>query len=251
MGQKVNPISLRLGVNKDWQSKWFSDNKNFSKYLNNDIKIRKYLSKKLKEAAVASIIIERNEKRCDVTINTSKPGVIIGKGGEDIEKLRKELKRLAGEEIYVSIVEVKNPDLNAQIVAQNIALQIEARASYRAVQKRAIRNTMKAGAKGIKTLVSGRVGGVEMARNEGYTEGTVPLHTIRADIDYGTAEALTTYGIIGVKVWIYKGEILPTNSKNASLEVKENKDVKDNNKNNKKPSKEMKGDVKHVDAKKN
>ena len=251
MGQKVNPISLRLGVNKDWQSKWFSDNKNFSKYLNNDIKIRKYLSKKLKEAAVASIIIERNEKRCDVTINTSKPGVIIGKGGEDIEKLRKELKRLVGEEIYVSIVEVKNPDLNAQIVAQNIALQIEARASYRAVQKRAIRNTMKAGAKGIKTLVSGRVGGVEMARNEGYTEGTVPLHTIRADIDYGTAEALTTYGIIGVKVWIYKGEILPTNSKNASLEVKENKDVKDNNKNNKKPSKEMKGDVKHVDAKKN
>ena len=253
MGQKVNPISLRLGVNKDWQSKWFSDNKNFSKYLNNDIKIRKYLAKKLKEAAVASVIIERNEKRCDVTINTSKPGVIIGKGGEDIEKLRKELKKLVGEEIYVSIEEVKNPDLNAQIVAQNIALQIEARASYRAVQKRAIRNTMKAGAKGIKTLVSGRVGGVEMARNEGYTEGTVPLHTIRADIDYGTAEALTTYGIIGVKVWIYKGEILPTNSKNASLEVKENKDFKDNKKNDnsKRSSKEMKGDVKHVDAKKN
>ena len=208
MGQKVNPISLRLGVNKDWQSKWFSDNKNFSKYLNNDIKIRKYLAKKLKEAAVASIIIERNEKRCDVTINTAKPGVIIGKGGEDIEKLRKELKRLVGEDIYVSIVEVKNPDLNAQIVAQNIALQIEARASYRAVQKRAIRATMKAGAKGIKTMVSGRVGGAEMARNEGYTDGTVPLHTVRADIDYGTAEALTTYGIIGVKVWIYKGEIL-------------------------------------------
>ena len=251
MGQKVNPISLRLGVNKDWQSKWFSNNKNFSKYLNNDIKIRKYLAKKLKEAAVASIIIERNEKRCDVTINTAKPGVIIGKGGEDIEKLRKELKRLVGEDIYVSIVEVKNPDLNAQIVAQNIALQIEARASYRAVQKRAIRATMKAGAKGIKTMVSGRVGGAEMARNEGYTEGTVPLHTIRADIDYGTAEALTTYGIIGVKVWIYKGEILPTNSKDASKENKENNNKDNRNNKEKKASKDMKGDVKHVNAKKN
>ena len=226
MGQKVNPISLRIGVNKDWDSKWFAGNKDFSKYLENDIKIRKYLNKKLREAAVASIIIERNEKRCDVTIHTAKPGVIIGKGGEDIEKLRNELKKLVKEEVYVSIVEVKNPDLNAQIVAQNLALQIEARASFRAVQKRAIRNAMKAGAKGIKTMVSGRVGGAEMARNEGYTEGTVPLHTIRADIDYGTAEALTTYGIIGVKVWIYKGEILPAN-------------------------KELKGDVKNVNAKKN
>src|SRR5574344_354258 len=211
MGQKINPISLRIGVNKDWESKWFASNKDFSKYLNNDNKIRKYLSKKLREAAIASIIIERNEKRCDVTINTAKPGVIIGKGGEDIEKLRNELKKLVGEDIYVSIVEVKNPDMNAQIVAQNIALQIEARASYRSVQKKAIRSAMKAGAKGIKTLVSGRVGGAEMARNEGYTEGTVPLHTIRADIDYGTASAATTYGIIGVKVWIYKGEILPAN----------------------------------------
>ena len=226
MGQKVNPISLRIGVNKDWESKWFAGNKDFGKYLDNDIKIRKYLNKKLREAAVASIIIERNDKRCDVTIHTAKPGVIIGKGGEDIEKLRKELKKLVNEEVYVSIVEVKNPDLNAQIVAQNLALQIEARASFRAVQKRAIRNAMKAGAKGIKTMVSGRVGGAEMARNEGYTEGTVPLHTIRADIDYGTAEALTTYGIIGVKVWIYKGEILPAN-------------------------KELKGDVKNVNAKKN
>ena len=207
MGQKVSPIGLRIGVNKDWESKWFSSNKDYAKYLNNDIKIRKFLAKKLKEAAVASVVIERNDKRCDVTIKSAKPGVIIGKGGEDIEKLRNELKKLVGEDIYVSIVEVKNPDLNAQIVAQNIALQIEARAPFRSVQKRAIRNTMKAGAKGIKTLVSGRVGGAEMARSEGYTEGTVPLHTVRADIDYGTAEALTTYGIIGVKVWIYKGEL--------------------------------------------
>jgi small subunit ribosomal protein S3 len=213
MGQKINPISLRIGVNKDWESKWFASKKDFSKYLNNDIKIRAYLAKKLREAAVASIIIERNDKRCDVTINTAKPGVIIGKGGEDIEKLRNALKKLVNEEVYVSIVEVKNPDLNAQIVAENIALQIEARASYRSVQKRAIKNAMKAGAKGIKTLVSGRVGGAEMARSEGYTDGTVPLHTVRADIDYGTARADTTYGVIGVKVWIYKGEILPTNSK--------------------------------------
>lgn len=210
MGQKVNPIGLRLGVNKDWESKWYANNSNFAKYLNNDLKIRKFLAKELKEAAVASVIIERNDKRCDVTIKTAKPGIIIGKGGEDIEKLRNKLKKLVGEDIYVSIVEVKNPDLDASIVAQNIALQIEARAPFRSVQKRAIRNAMKAGAKGIKTLVSGRVGGAEMARNEGYTEGTVPLHTLRADIDYGTAEANTTYGIIGVKVWIYKGEILPT-----------------------------------------
>ena len=212
MGQKVNPIGYRVGVNKDWDSRWMANNKDFSKYLDHDIKIRKYLSKKLRDAAVASIIIERNnEGRCDVTINTAKPGIIIGKGGEDIEKLRNSLKKLVDEDIYVSIVEVKNPDLNAQIVAESIALQIEARGNFRTVQKRTIRNAMKAGAKGIKTLVSGRVGGAEMARGEGYSDGTVPLHTVRADIDYGTAEASTTYGIIGVKVWIYKGEILPTN----------------------------------------
>lgn len=210
MGQKVSPIGFRIGVNKDWESKWYAKNSEFGDMLNKDIKIRKYLAKNMKDAGVASVIIERKNDRCDVTINTSKPGVIIGRGGEDIEKLRKALSKAVGEDVHVSIVEVKNPDLNAQIVAQNIALQIEARAPFRSVQKRAIRNAMKAGAKGIKTLVSGRVGGAEMARNEGYTEGTVPLHTVRADIDYGTAEALTTYGIIGVKVWIYKGEILPT-----------------------------------------
>ena len=212
MGQKINPIGFRIGVNKDWDSRWMASNKDYAKFLNNDIKIRQYLNKKLKEASVASIIIERNkDNKCNVTINTSKPGIIIGKGGEDIEKLRNELKKLVKEDVYVSIVEVKNPDLNAQIIAQSIALQIEARGNYRSVQKRAIRNAMKAGAKGIKTLVSGRVGGAEMARGEHYSDGTVPLHTVRADIDYGTASALTTYGIIGVKVWVYKGEILPTN----------------------------------------
>ncbi len=210
MGQKVNPISLRIGVNKDWESKWFASNKDFGTLLNKDIKIRKFIAKNLKDAAIASVVIERNNKKTEVKILTAKPGIIIGRGGEDIDKLRKALIKLVDEDIYVSIVEVKNPDLNAKLVAENIAAQIAARAPFRSAQKRAIRNTMKAGAKGIKTAVSGRLGGAEMARTEGYTEGTVPLHTLRADIDYAHAEADTTYGKIGVKVWIYKGEILPT-----------------------------------------
>ena len=209
MGQKVNPNGLRLGVNKTWQSTWYAD-KDYAVKLNNDIKIREYLLKTLSDAAVSSIGIERKKDRVDVKIHTAKPGVIIGKGGEDIEKLRNALKKVSNEEIYVTIIEEKNPDLNAQLVADSIAKQIENRANFRNVQKKAIRNTMKAGAKGIKTAVSGRLGGAEMARTEGYTEGTVPLHTIRADIDYATSEADTTYGKIGVKVWIYKGEILPT-----------------------------------------
>ena len=210
MGQKVSPIGLRLGVNKDWESKWFANSKEFGDLLNKDIKIRKYLEENMKDAGIASVLIERNTKRTDVTIKTAKPGVLIGRGGEDIDKLRKALKKVADEDVYISIVEEKRPDMNAQLVADNIAAQIENRAPFRSAQKRAIRNTMKAGAKGIKTMVSGRLNGVEMARTEGYTEGTVPLHTLRADIDYATSEANTTYGIIGVKVWIYKGEILPT-----------------------------------------
>jgi len=211
MGQKVNPVGYRLGVNKDWESKWYRDKKDFGTTLNKDLKIREFLSKKLKDAAVASITIERKKNRTEITINTAKPGVIIGRGGEDIDKLRKALSKEVKEEVYVSIVDVsKNADLCAKLVADNIAMQIENRAPFRSAQKRAIRNTMKAGAKGIKTLVSGRLGGAEMARSEGYTEGTVPLHTIRADIDYAQSEANTTYGKIGVKVWIYKGEILPT-----------------------------------------
>ena len=208
MGQKVNPNGLRLGVNKNWQSNWFAD-KDFSVKLNNDIKIREYLLKKLNDAAVSSVEIERRKDKVEVKIHTAKPGVVIGRGGEDIEKLRNALKREVNEEIYVSIIEEKNPDLNAKLVADAIAKQIENRANFRNVQKKAIKNTMKAGAKGIKTSVSGRLAGAEMARTEGYTEGTVPLHTIRANIDYATSEANTTYGKIGVKVWIYKGEVLP------------------------------------------
>ena len=207
MGQKVNPNGLRLGVNKNWQSNWFAD-KDYAVKLNNDIKIREYLLKTLSDAAVSSVEIERRKDKVEVKIHTAKPGVVIGRGGEDIEKLKKALKKQVNEEIYVSIVEEKNPDLNAKLVADSIAKQIVNRANFRNVQKKAIKNTMKAGAKGIKTSVSGRLAGAEMARTEGYTEGTVPLHTIRANIDYATSEANTTYGKIGVKVWIYKGEIL-------------------------------------------
>ena len=208
MGQKVNPHGMRIGINKDWSSKWYASNKDFSKYLKSDIQIRKYLTKRVKDAAVASININRNDKKTEVVIYTAKPGVIIGHGGEEIEKIKNELCKLTNENIIVSIFEIKNPDLVAELVAQNIAKQIENRGSYRMAMKRAIRNTMKAGAKGIKTLASGRLNGVEIARSEFYNDGTIPLHTLRADIDYGTAVAATTFGKIGIKVWIYKGEIL-------------------------------------------
>lgn len=226
MGQKVSPIGLRIGINKDWESKWFAPNKDFKKYLQADLKIRKYLDKELKGSSVASVIIERNKKRTNVIINTAKPGIIIGRGGADIEKRKNELKKLTGEEIYLSIVEIKNIDTNAALVAESIAMQIQNRASYRSAQKRAIRNAMKAGAKGIKTLVSGRLNGAEIARSEGYSEGKIPLHTLRADIDYSQKEADTIYGKIGVKVWIYKGEILPAKKKNGGnldVDTKENK----------------------------
>lgn len=210
MGQKVSPTGFRVGVNKDWESKWIAKKTDVAKYINNDIKIRKYLEKNLKDAGISKIEIERNKNRCEVIINTCRPGVIIGRGGEEINKLKQKLSKLVDEEVSVSIMEVKNPDLDAQIVADNIAKQIENRAPFRMAEKKAIRNAMKAGAKGIKTLVAGRLNGVEMARSEGYSEGNIPLQTIRADIDYGFAEALTTYGKLGVKVWIYKGEILPS-----------------------------------------
>ena len=209
MGQKVNPHGMRIGIIKDWQSKWYSNNKDFSKYLANDLKIRKHLEKKLKDASVSNINIERDNKKTEVIIYTAKPGVVIGHGGEEIEKIKNELCKLTNENVVVSIFEIKNPDMVAQLVANNIAKQIENRGSYRMAQKRAIRNTMKAGAKGIKTLASGRLNGVDIARSEGYSEGTIPLHTLRADVDYATAEADTTFGKIGIKVWIYKGEVLP------------------------------------------
>ena len=218
MGQKVNPMGLRLGINKEWTAKWYAPSKNFSKTLENDMKIRKFLEKKLKNAAVSSVTIERRNKKTEVKISTEKPGVVIGHGGEEIEKLKNSLNKLVGEDVQISIMEVKNPDLNAKLVAQAIASQIENRGSYRMAQKRAIRNAMKAGAKGIKTLCSGRLNGAEIARSEGQNEGTTPLHTLRADIDYATAEADTTYGKIAVKVWIYKGEILPSKKKTGGAQ---------------------------------
>jgi small subunit ribosomal protein S3 len=216
MGQKVSPVGMRIGINKTWESTWYADNKDFAKFLNNDNKIRKFLEKKLKDASVSNILIERNSKVTNIIINTAKPGVVIGHNGDEIEKLKKEISKLVDENIQISIMEIKNPDLNAALVAESIAHQIENRVSFRIAQKRAIRNTMKAGAKGIKTSVSGRLGGADMARTEGYTEGNIPLQTLRANIDYSHKEADTTYGKIGVKVWIYKGEILASKKKEES-----------------------------------
>ena len=212
MGQKVSPIGLRIGINKDWESKWYAPNHKFAENLTNDIKIREYITKNLNDKGISKVEIEKTKNHFEVIIHSSKPGVLIGKGGEGIEKIKKELSKIVGENVFVSIVDIKKPDLDAQLVADSIAKQITNRASFRMVQKRAIKNAMKAGAKGIKTSVSGRLGGADMARSEGYTEGTIPLHTIRADVDYAQSEADTTFGKIGVKVWIYKGEILPTKS---------------------------------------
>ncbi|CAJ1004485.1 MULTISPECIES: 30S ribosomal protein S3 [Bacillales] len=218
MGQKVSPVGLRIGIIRDWESKWYAD-KDFATLLHEDLKIRKYIKGRLKDAAVSTIEIERAANRVNVTIHTAKPGMVIGKGGAEVEVLRKELSKMIDprKRVHININEVKKPDLDATLVAENIARQLENRISFRRAQKQAISRTMRAGAKGIKTLVSGRLGGADIARSEGYSEGTVPLHTLRADIDYGTAEAHTTYGRIGVKVWIYRGEVLPT-KKNAATE---------------------------------
>jgi small subunit ribosomal protein S3 len=225
MGQKVSPIGLRIGINKDWQAKWFAPKNQVGTLLNKDVKIRRFLSKRLKDAAISDIIIERRNNTTEISLHTAKPGIVIGHGGEEIEKLKKELSKLVDENVKVSIIEIKKPDVVAQLVADNIAHQIENRVSFRIAQKRAIRNTMKAGAKGIKTLASGRLGGAEMARSEGYTEGMIPLHTLRANVDYALSEAHTTFGLIGVKVWIYKGEILPNKQKkggNNNVDAKKN-----------------------------
>lgn len=211
MGQKVNPHGLRVGIIKDWDSKWFAGKKDFGDQLVEDYNIRKFVKKACYDAGVAKIVIERKQNKVFVTIYTAKPGIIIGKGGEDINKLKKELEKLTKKTVNVNIMEVKQPDTNAQLVAENIAAQLEKRISFRRAMKQVMGRAMRLGIKGIKTSVSGRVGGAEIARTEQYHEGTIPLQTLRADIDYGFAEAATTYGIIGVKVWIYKGEVLHDN----------------------------------------
>ena len=209
MGQKVNPHGLRVGVIKEWDSKWYAPKADFANNLIEDQKIRKYLKNKLYSAGVAKIEIERASDRCKVIVNTAKPGVVIGKGGAEIEKLKVELQKLTTKKLVVDIKEVKRPDKDAQLVAENIALQLENRVSFRRAMKSTMSRSMKAGAKGIKAAVSGRLGGSDMARGEFYSEGTIPLQTLRADIDYGFAEANTTYGKVGVKTWIYHGEVLP------------------------------------------
>lgn len=209
MGQKVNPHGLRVGVIKDWDSKWYADAE-FSDYLVEDYNIRKFLKKKLYSAGVSKIEIERASDRVKVIIYTAKPGVVIGKGGAEIEVTKKELAKLTDKKVMVDIKEIKRPDRDAQLVAENIAQQLENRVSFRRAMKSCMARTMKSGAMGIKTCCSGRLGGADIARAEFYSEGTIPLQTLRADIDYGFAEANTTYGKVGVKVWIYKGEILPT-----------------------------------------
>jgi len=217
VGQKVNPVGLRIGIIRDWESKWFAE-KDFGTLLLEDVKIREYLKNKLKDSAVSHIDIERAANRVNVTIHTAKPGMVIGKGGSEVEVIRNYIAALSGKKVHINISEIKNPDLDAILVAEAIALQLERRVSFRRAMKQAIQRTMRSGAKGIKVATSGRLGGAEIARTEGYSEGTVPLHTLRADIDYGTAEAHTTYGRIGVKVWIYRGEVLPTAKKKAQPE---------------------------------
>ena len=210
MGQKMDPHGLRVGIIKNWDSKWYADKKHYSDYLIEDHKIREYVKKKLFIAGISKVEIERTAKFVKINVYTAKPGLVIGKGGNLAEGLKEELKKMIGKEINLNIVEVKSPDLDATLVAENICSQLERRISFRRAMKQCMQKTMKAGALGIKTSVSGRLGGADMARTEFYKEGTIPLQTLRADIDYGFYEADTTYGKIGVKVWIYKGEVLPT-----------------------------------------
>ena len=209
MGQKVHPIGMRVGIIRNWDAKWYAE-KEYAEFLHEDLRIRKFISTKLADAAVSTIEIERATGRVNISIHTAKPGMVIGKGGSEVENLRKALNKLTGKRIHINIVEIKKPDLDAKLVGEGIARQLENRVAFRRAQKQAIQRSMRAGAKGIKTQVSGRLNGADIARSEGYSEGTVPLHTLRADIDYAWEEADTTYGKLGVKVWIYRGEILPT-----------------------------------------
>lgn len=214
MGQKVHPIGMRIGVIRDWDSKWYAE-KDYADFLHEDLRIRDYVAKRLSDASISRVEIERAANRVNITIHTAKPGMVIGKGGSEVEALRKNLNELTQKRVHINIVEIKRADLDAKLVAENIARQLEGRVSFRRAQKQAIQRTMRAGAKGIKTQVSGRLGGADIARAEHYSEGTVPLHTLRADIDYAWEEADTTYGKLGVKVWIYRGEVLPTKKNNV------------------------------------
>ncbi len=208
MGQKINPVGFRLGINRTWDSRWFANSREYGKLLHEDMKIREYLKAELKQAGVSKVIIERPHKKCRVTIYSARPGVVIGKKGADIEKLRKTVAGMTGSEVHLNIVEVRKPEIDSNLVADNIAQQLERRVAFRRAMKRAVQSAQRMGALGIKITCSGRLGGAEIARTEWYREGRVPLHTLRAEVDYGTATAHTAYGTNGVKVWIFKGEIL-------------------------------------------
>jgi small subunit ribosomal protein S3 len=207
MGQKVNPIGLRLGINRTWDSRWFADD-NYAALLHEDLRLKKYLQKRLQQAGVSRIVIERPSKRARITIHTARPGVVIGKKGADVEKLRSDLAKMTGSEVSLNIVEIRKPEIDAKLVAENIAQQLERRVAFRRAMKRAVQSAMRLGALGIRITCAGRLGGAEIARTEWYREGRVPLHTLRADIDFGDATAMTTYGTCGVKVWVFKGEIM-------------------------------------------
>ncbi|MGM0410755.1 MAG: 30S ribosomal protein S3 [Bacillota bacterium] len=209
MGQKVNPHGLRVGVIKDWDAKWYADKNNYSEILHEDLEIREHIKEKMYEAGIARIVIERAASRLKIDVHTARPGMVIGKGGSEVDALRQEVEEISGKNVQINVVEVEDPELNAQLVAENIAQQLLKRVSFRRAMKQAMNKAMRMGAEGFRVQSSGRLGGAEMARREGYNEGSVPLHTLRADIDYGFAEAKTTYGTIGVKVWINKGEVLP------------------------------------------
>lgn len=216
MGQKVNPIGLRIGIIKDWEGKWYADKKNFSTLLLEDYNLRKFVKKKLYAAGIARIQIERAANKIKLSIHTAKPGIVIGRGGVEVENLRKQLEQMTSKHVNINIVEVKVPEVDAQLLSENVASQLERRIAFRRAMKQSVGRAMKMGAKGIRISASGRLAGAEIARTEWYSEGKVPLHTLRADIDYGFAEANTTYGKIGVKVWIYKGEVLPEGRKTAA-----------------------------------
>ncbi len=222
MGQKVQPNGMRLGIVKDWDAKWYASKKHYAETLASDMKIRDFIMRKLRNAAVSKVVIDRPADNLNVTIFTARPGIVIGKKGEDIEKLRMELNKMVGSQVQVAVEEIRKPELDAKLVSENICQQLEKRIMFRRAMKRAVQNTMRLGAEGVKIMVSGRLNGVEIARTEWYREGRVPLHTLRADIDYGFCEANTTYGIIGVKVWIFKGEIF-TQSSDTEGQGAENK----------------------------
>ena len=220
MGQKANPISLRLGINRSWESVWFAKKKDYSKFLIEDFNIRKYIKKNVVNSGVSQIIIERTSKKCIVSIHTSRPGFVIGKKGSDVDKIKKNLSKISSTEVSLNIKEIKKPELNAYLVAENIAQQLVKRIAFRKTMKRAMQSVLRLGAKGIRVCLAGRLAGNEIARTEWLREGSVPLHTFRADVDYAETEALTTYGLIGVKVWIYKGDILQKDNKIEKKEIK-------------------------------